>query len=207
MSIEHIRQFGKEVAVPALLVSFSFLVLFVAPFGVLDLPALVSGELIVLFITTILLERVWSNRGLGRRIRVFFLGPIYRKEDRWIRTELKKLLSENDFEELPAHIYRHIYDELMTETLRSQTERIESKISLSSNIFLVSFLLMLVNVFFLVYCVSFAPISKIHPSGLGVNALWMFMLLIISRLSIADWVDSLKELNSIYIDGVRGIGQ
>lgn len=207
MSIEHFRQFGKEVAVPALLVSLSFLALFVAPFGILDLSTLVSGELIVLFIATILLERVWTNRGLGRRIRVFFLGPIYRKEDRRTRTELKKLLSENDFEKLPAHIYRHVYDELMTETMRNQSEKIESMISLSSNMFLVSFLLMLINVFFLAYCVLFAPISKIHPLGLGINILWMFLLLIISRLSIADWVGSLKELNSIYIDGVGGISQ
>ena len=196
MTIET-KLWDKEVLVPSLLFTVSIYLIIFYPLGYdIDITTNIfknSVYLLLLFFSSLFLFFITSELEFSRKFRTFLLKDVYHNEDqkaRALKDELKR--------EKP---YTHIYDKKFNQHMRDEVDKLDLKITVFSNLALVSIVLLSVDIIFLVVSLLFQ--SKIDISKLIFSILYLILMPLSIKISIDICKRSVVILNNAYIQHIK----
>ena len=196
-----IKLWDKEVLTPsALFIIYTLIIMYTLGY---DTSTLRNGIYpILVFFIPFILFLITSNLESGRKIRTFLLKDTYRSEDQKLRRELRKLK-----EKLPNYLNEkerpltYLHDEKLNQHMRDEIDKEDLKVLLSSNLVLISILLIIMDLFFLLILFLFH--IKTTNLQIAINVLFLLPMLFTCKISLDNWKTSLKETNRIYIQHIK----
>ena len=192
-----IKLWDKEVLTPsALFIIYTLIIMYTLGY---DTSTLRNGIYpILVFFIPFILFLITSNLESGRKIRTFLLKDTYRSEDQKLRRELRKLK-----EKLPNYLNEkerpltYLHDEKLNQHMRDEIDKEDLKVLLSSNLVLISILLIITDLFFLLILFLFH--IKTTNLQIAINVLFLLPMLFTCKISLDNWKTSLEETTSVMI--------
>lgn len=196
MTIET-KLWDKEVLVPSLLFTVSICLIIFYPLGYdINITTNIFKNgiyLLLLFFSSLLLFFITNELEFNRKFRTLLLKDIYHNEDRKARA-----LKDEFGRESP---YTYIFDKKFNQHMRDEVDKLDLKITLFSNLALVSIVLLSADIIYLV--VSFLFQSKIDFSKLIFSISYLILMPLSIKISLDICKRSVVILNNAYIQYIK----